>query len=67
MTQRQFDSAVARATGESLSTIRHRGFSPLGSTTLEDDREPLVMDWDNADTQRGASLPPSSRQRFTAA
>jgi hypothetical protein len=67
MTQRQFDSAVARATGESLATIRRMGFGPLGSMPMEDDREPLVMDWDNADAQQGGCLPPSSRQRFTAA
>ena len=29
MTQAQLDHAVARATGESLSTIRSHGFSPL--------------------------------------
>ena len=31
MTQARLDSAVARATGESLQTIQRRGFSPLPS------------------------------------
>jgi hypothetical protein len=31
MTQAMLDSAVARATGESLKTIQRRGFSPLPS------------------------------------
>jgi hypothetical protein len=29
MTQSQLDQAVARATGESINTIRNYGFSPL--------------------------------------
>ena len=29
MTQYQLDQAIARATGESLATIRSHGFSPL--------------------------------------
>jgi len=57
MTQRQLDRAVARATGESFSTIRRMGFTPLSDTPLEADRDPLVVDWDALDAQRG--LPPS--------
>lgn len=40
--------AVAQATGESLSTIKHRGFGPLTFDLPDDDdkREPVTLDWD---------------------
>ncbi len=49
MTQRQVDHAVARATGESLSTIRHLGFTEQTEGPLDVERRPLVLDWDGAD------------------
>ncbi len=48
MKKSDFRRAVAHATGESLSTIKQRGFSPL-SFDLPDDRddhEPVALDWD---------------------
>ena len=42
MTRSQFEQEVARATGESLSTIRSRGFSIVEPPDLE----PLTVDWD---------------------
>jgi len=49
----EFDAAVAAATGDTLSTIRHRGFSMLTRETFElepdDVRPPQMIDWDHAD------------------
>jgi hypothetical protein len=58
MTQRQLDRAVARATGESLSTIRHMGFTTLEALDDDGDREPLVLDWDSLDAQRRSGTEP---------
>lgn len=49
MTKSEFRRAVAQATGESLSTIKQRGFSPLSFDPPEpdgDDHEPAALDWD---------------------
>jgi hypothetical protein len=52
--------AVARATGESLSAIRRRGFSLLGAEPDDDDRFAEQgagsVDWDALDAER-ARLP----------
>ena len=53
MTQRDFERELVRATGESLGTIRHRGFSLVEPPELE----PLVVDWDEVDEQRVAVFP----------
>jgi hypothetical protein len=55
MTQHALNRAVARATGESVSTIARRGFSLLRVGPVE--REPLVIDWDQLDEQRYGMLP----------
>jgi hypothetical protein len=62
MTQRQLDRAVARATGESLATIAHRGFSVVDPVAARDDCElavfgPNHIDWDERDKQRIGYLP----------
>lgn len=44
MTQVEMERELARSTGESLSTIRGRGFSLI----VMPDRNPLVVDWDRA-------------------
>ncbi len=50
MTQLQLDRAVAKATGESLREIRHRGFSIVDPTDVAFDPEPddlpQFIDWD---------------------
>jgi DNA-binding winged helix-turn-helix (wHTH) protein len=52
MTQAEFNQAVAEATGESVSTIRRRGFSvvtPLQMCHTDEDDDhhlPNVVDWD---------------------
>lgn len=42
MTQAELERELARATGESRETIRHRGFQLVEPPDLE----PLVIDWD---------------------
>ncbi|MBI1313072.1 hypothetical protein GC176_17420 [bacterium] len=43
MTDNELNRAVARATGETVSEIRSRGFSPL--TPLPREPEPNPRDW----------------------
>lgn len=58
MSQRELEREVSRHTGESLGTIRHRGFSimlPSPSVFDPDADEmpgPQVLDWDEVDAQR---------------
>ncbi len=51
MTQTELDREIARATGESVRTISALGFVPLTSQPFEQDREPLIVDWDILDRQ----------------
>ena len=62
MSQNQIDRAVARHTGESLSTIRKFGFSIVEPPELE----PLTVDWDAVQAERVA-LFPAQRDRLMAA
>ena len=55
MNQRELNRAVARATGESVATIRRMGFSPWWPIPL--DRQPQVVDWDDRDADRLALFP----------
>ena len=63
MTQRQMERAVARQTGESLSTIRTRGFSIVAPPELA----PLVVDWDALEEERVALFPGYERPKLAAA
>lgn len=60
MTQSELNRAVARATGESVSTICEMGFVPL--TPIPFEREPRTVDWDAADARRSVSLQPRRRR-----
>lgn len=42
MTQAEFERELASATGESVQTIRRRGFSLIEMP----ERDPLIIDWD---------------------
>jgi hypothetical protein len=59
MSQQELESAISQATGESLRTIRRRGFSL--ERPLEDDADlalyqaPQTVDWDALDAQRRAA------------
>jgi len=67
MTQHQLHRAVARATGESLATIRSLGFGIADPDEVGYDPEPAhrprIVDWDRLDAQRGGYLPQRSRCR----
>ena len=63
MTQNELNRAVARVTGETVSTISQMGFVPLAGIPYE--REPQIVDWDEADAYRNLSLQ-SSRKRAPA-
>jgi len=55
MTKSEFRRAVAHATGESMSTIKRRGFSPLSFDLPDqdgDDHEPVALDWDTRQPAR---------------
>ena len=52
LSQHDLDHEVARVTGESLGTIRRRGFSVIDLSDAQFDTEPddlpaMVLDWDN--------------------
>lgn len=60
MSQQDLDLAVAQATGESLTTIRRRGFSIIDPSAVDFDPEPnilpiQVVDWDQVEAQRRAA------------
>ena len=61
MTQSELNRAVARATGESYSTIRRMGFSIFAPEEAQDELDslpqPQTVDWDQLDSQRLAFLP----------
>jgi hypothetical protein len=61
MTQRELNRAVARATGESLSTVACMGFGLL--RTIVEEREPLILDWEELDDHRIGMFPPRPRRR----
>ena len=52
MTQSELNREVASVTGESVRTIAGLGFVPLTHIPYERDREPLVVDWDEVDSER---------------
>lgn len=58
MTQRDLDRQIARATGESMSTIRKFGFNLIEMP----EREPLTVDWDKVDERRVAVFPQRQRE-----
>ncbi len=56
MTQAELEAEVADATGESLRTIRRRGFSIVTPLSVfdpdEDHTEPQMVDWDALAAER---------------
>jgi hypothetical protein len=45
MTQNELDRELSRVTGESVATIKSRGFSLIEP----EDQQPLSIDWDELD------------------
>ncbi|MBI2823139.1 MAG: hypothetical protein HYX69_00445 [Planctomycetia bacterium] len=69
MTQAQLEREVARATGESVSTIRHRGFSIVDMPAiklLDDPASAQTVDWEAIDEARIALFPDRTRRRMAA-
>jgi hypothetical protein len=64
MTQNQLNRAVARATGESVRTIHARGFGFM--TDDFEEREPLVVNWEELDAQRYSVFPQRARRTAPA-
>ena len=59
MTHAEMERDLAQATGESIATIRHRGFQLIEPPVLS----PLTVDWDEIDSRRFSMLPQRSRSR----
>ena len=61
MTQSELNRAVARATGESLSTISRMGFSIFDPVEAQNELDalpqPQTVDWDQLDILRPGFLP----------
>jgi hypothetical protein len=57
MTQNELNRAVARVTGETVSEISSRGFSPLPVDPYDSGLEPI--DWDRLDQSRSVAVLPS--------
>ena len=57
MTQNELNRAVASATGETVSEISSRGFSPLPDDPYDSGLEPI--DWDWLDQSRSVTVLPS--------
>ena len=62
MSHAQMERELAQQTGESLSTIRRRGFQLVEPPDLK----PLMIDWDAVDAQRTSFVPQRSRERRAA-
>jgi len=62
MTHYDLERELVRKTGETLSTIRGRGFSLIETPELE----PLIIDWDQLESERLRVLP-ARRGRAVAA
>lgn len=71
MKQSRLHRAVARATGESLSTICRMGFSLLDLTVSPDDLDdlprPQTVNWDRLDAARPGYLPQRARLQRNSA
>jgi hypothetical protein len=58
MSQAELNRAVAAATGESVGMIASHGFSlidPMASLEAEPSRQPLMVDWDELESERRAA------------
>lgn len=61
MNRSRIELAVARATGESLASVRRLGFSAVEpQVNLSDDppARPGIVDWDDLELQRVGLFPP---------
>ena len=63
MTRADFEREVAGATGETVGTIRDRGFSLV----IVPDREPLTVDWDAVQQVDPIRMRPQGSRRLKMA
>ena len=57
MTNSELNRAVARATGETIHEVRHRGFVELQEVdNNEDELLACFLDWDDVDRQRNVAM-----------
>ena len=63
MTQAEMERELAEMTGESVGTIRRRGFQLVEPPVVY----PRIVDWDRLHEDRVAVLPQRSRSRRLAA
>ena len=61
MTQAEMERELAEITGESLGTIRRRGFQLVEPVVY-----PRIVDWDRLHEDRVAVVPQRSRSRLAA-
>jgi hypothetical protein len=69
MTRSRLERAVARATGESLSTIKRLGFSVVEPQPDDFDDQPAVpsvVDWDDLQQRRVGLFPCRQRTAIAA-
>jgi hypothetical protein len=66
MRQSQLDRAVARITGERISTIRRMGFSPLAAPSEEAERPVRVSDRDRPNNPHRTYFPPCGNAHTAA-
>ena len=57
MTQRELERELARKTGETMGTIRSRGFSLVEPP----DPQPQTVDWDELEAERVGIFPGNNR------
>lgn len=62
MTQCELERELTRVTGESITTIRRRGFSIVEPPALE----PLTVNWDALEAERIAIFPNRQNRRHTS-
>jgi hypothetical protein len=62
MTQREPERELVRKTGETVGTIRSRGFSLVELP----DSEPQIVDWDELEAERLGIFPGSSCTAYAA-
>ncbi len=68
MTQCQLNRAVAKATGETIGTINHMGFSIADPRQVCHDPEPSdfeekIIDWDRYECRRNVPIVPQRSRR----
>ena len=57
MTQAELNQEIADATGESVFRVNRMGFVLLTAGPFEQERNPLVVDWDEVEQTRAVLYP----------